>query len=586
MKRTKRNPISLRATILGVFFSLWLVAIGTKVIYLQVFQGDLLSKKASDQYEASIQAEGKRGVIYDRNHREMAVSIDATSIAANPARLSDVGRTSTVLAKALQIDRKALIKKLSLKRSFVWVQRLVSPKESAAVSALQISGIDFLAEHQRFYPNRTLAAQVLGFTGIDGNGLEGIEYRYNEELRGNPESRTILKDALGRGFASEEETTGGTDGHDLVLTIDRTVQFLAEQAIKKAVDTFAAKSGMAVVLDPETGAVLGMAHYPFFNPNVYGEFEQWKWRNRAITDPFEPGSTMKIFTAAAALEKGGITSNSIFFCENGSYRVGGHTIHDTHENGWLSLQQIVKYSSNIGAAKVLEKIGPEVLYTTLLDFGFGEKTGIDCPGETNGCLAPYRQWQGVDASTIAFGQGLSVSAIQLAAAVNAIANHGVLMQPYVVQSVTDAAGNEIVHFGPHVVRRAVSAETARTVTKIMETVTTEGGTGENAAIEGYSVAGKTGTAQEADDKGGYARGLYVSSFAGFVPAENPRATIVVIVTEPQKDHYGGTVAGPAFREIAEGILQYLGVQPTGVPVYSPDHDINHLTVSRGHGVQG
>ena len=578
MKRTKRNPISLRISILGVFFSIWLLVIGTKAVYLQVFRGDWLSKKASDQYESSVQSEGKRGVIYDCNHREMAVSIDATSIGAYPAKVTNANRTSAILAKALQIDRKMLFKKLSLNRSFVWVERQVTPKEREAVSECRLGGIDFRTEHKRFYPSRTLAAQVLGFTGIDGNGLEGLEYRYNQDLIGRAQSLTIFKDALGRGFASEEQSAAVANGHNLILTIDRTVQFLAEQALKETVAAFSAKSAMAVVMDPRSGAVLAMAHYPFFNPNTYSEFDRWQWRNRAITDPFEPGSTLKIFTAAAAIEKGDVSPNSIFYCENGSYRVGGHTIHDTHKNGWLSLQQIVKVSSNIGAAKVLEKIGPEALYTTLRAFGFGEPTGIDCPGETAGALAPYRQWRGVDAATISFGQGVSVSAIQLAAAVNAIANGGVLMRPYVVQAVTDASGKEIRQYEPQVVRRAVSAGTARTITGIMETVTTEGGTGENVGLDGYAVAGKTGTAQKTDDNGVYARGKYVASFVGFVPADDPRATIVVIVDEPEKEHYGGLVAGPAFKKIAEGLLQYLNVTPV--------NSVNQLIVSKGHDVQG
>ena len=578
MKPTRRNPISLRASVLGVLFSMWLLVIGAKAVQLQVFRGDWLSEKASDQYEASVQTEGKRGVIFDCNRREMAVSIDATSIGAYPRKVDDVNRTSAALAKTLRIDRRALIQRLSLGRSFVWVERQVTPKESAAVSALQLGGIDFRNEHKRFYPSRTLAAQVLGFTGVDGNGLEGIEYRYNENLKGNAKSQTVLKDALGRGFSSEEGSTVSSSGQDLVLTIDRAVQFITEQAIKEVVDEFSAKSAMAIVMVPETGAVLAMAHYPFFNPNAYNEFDRWQWRNRAITDPFEPGSTLKIFTAAAAIEKGGVTPDCIFYCENGEYRVGRHTIHDTHKNGWLSLQQIIKYSSNIGAVKVLERIGPKVLDDTLRAFGFGERTGIDCPGETAGCLAPYRNWRGVDGSTISFGQGISVSAIQLAAAVNAIANDGVLMQPFVVQAVTDESGREIKRFEPRIVRRAVSSETARMIKRIMTTVTSEGGTGEKVGLEEYSVAGKTGTAQKTDEMGVYAKGKYVSSFVGFVPADNPKVTIVVIVDEPEHDHYGGAVAGPAFRKIAQELLYYMNVPPA-----LPD---NQLIVSRGNRVRG
>lgn len=578
MRKIRNNPIGLRASILGIFFSIWMLVIGGRVVYLQIFQGDFLAEKASDQYEGSVRAEGKRGVIYDRNRKEMALSIDATSICAYPEKVNDVIGTAAILSDTLSLDRRNLLKNLSLDRSFVWVERQVTPKESVAISQLQLSGIDFLSENKRFYPNRTLAAQVLGFTGIDGKGLEGIEYRYNEDLHGKSDRRTVLKDALGRGYVTEQTVTAVNHGHDLVLTIDRTVQFIAEQALQEVVNEFSAESAMAVVMVPESGAVLAMAHYPFFNPNVYREFEQWQWRNRAITDPFEPGSTMKIFTAAAAIEKGSVTPDTIFFCENGSYHVAGHPITDTHENGWLSLQQIVKVSSNIGAVKVLEKIGPEALYTTLRNFGFGDRTSIDCPGETAGSLASYKRWRGMDGSAVSFGHGLSVSAVQLSAAVNALANDGVLMRPFVVQAVMDADGRDVKRFEPKIVRRAVSVHTARTVTGMMKTVTTEGGTGAGIALEGYPVAGKTGTAQKTDEKGAYAPGRYVSSFAGFLPADQPRATIVVIVDEPEHTYYGGLVAGPAFKKIARELMLYLNVPPT--------YDGNRLTVSRGDGVRG
>ena len=576
MKRTPKNPIPFRASVVGVFFSLWLAGIAGKAVYLQTFQGDFLSKKASDQYEASVRDDGKRGAIYDRNRMEMAVSIDTTSIGAYPGKIKDAAKMSAVLSKTLQIDRANLTKRLAPGKTFVWVERQVTPRETEAVSALGLGGIDFRTEHKRFYPSRTLAAQVLGFVNIDGNGVEGIEYHYNSELKGDKGRRTVFRDALGRGIASQEENAASVNGEDLILTLDRTIQFMAEQALKEAVDTFGAKSAMAVVMDPKTGAVLAMAHYPFFNPNTYGEFTKWQWRNRAITDRFEPGSTLKVFTAAAGVEHKNLTPASQFFCENGVYRVGGHTIHDTHEYGWLSLEQIVKFSSNIGATKVLEKMGGESLYTTLKAFGFGDKTGIDCPGETAGSLAPYKQWQAIDACNIAFGQGMSVSALQLTAAISAIANDGVLMKPYVVQAVTDSAGKELTRFEPQVVRRAVSAATARTIKTMMMSVTSEGGTAERIALDDYPIAGKTGTAQKVGETGGYAAGKYVSSFVGFVPADDPKATILVVVDEPEKSHYGGVVAGPAFRKIAEECLNYMNVSPT-----RPN---TRLTVARGEGV--
>ena len=578
MKRIKKNRIGLRMCIVGVFFSVWLMAIGAKAVYLQVCQGDRLSQIASCQYEQSYQAEGKRGTIFDCKHREMAVSIDATSIGAYPPKVKNIQETSAALATVLKVNRQALAGKLSSKRPFVWIERQVTPKERAAVMELALWGIDFRAEPKRCYPNRTLAAQVIGFAGIDNRGLEGIEYHFDRELRGNPQRLTVLKDALGRGFAPEQMALNDNIGQDLILTIDRTIQYISEQALKEVVERTSAKSGMVLVMAPTTGAMLAIAHYPFFNPNAFQTYDQQVWRNRAITDPFEPGSTLKMFTAAAAIESGQVTANSIFFCENGSLTMDGHTIHDSHEHGWLSLQQIIKYSSNIGTIKVMEKIGPKTLYQTLRSFGFGEKTGIDCPGETAGSLAPVKQWMKMDARAISFGQGISVSAIQLISGVNAIANDGILMRPYVVEAIGAPSGHIVKRFEPKRVRRAVSAKTAQTVNRILRTVVTDGGTGENAALESYEVAGKTGTAQKTDEKGTYAKGKYIASFVGFVPADKPLLTLLVVVDEPQKEYYASQVAAPVFQKIAQKVLLYMNVQPGNMP--------SRLTVSRDSEVQG
>jgi cell division protein FtsI (penicillin-binding protein 3) len=304
-----------------------------------------------------------------------------------------------------------------------------------------------------------------------------------------------------------------------------------------------------------------LAHYPLLNPNALNEFDQDLWRNRVITDPFEPGSTMKIFSAAAAIESGTCSPNSIFYCENGAYRVGRHVVHDTHEYGWLSLQQIIKYSSNIGAIKFSTQTGSEHLFRTLQNFGFGIKTGIDCPGESAGSLSSFKKWTKIDAGTISFGQGISVSALQLIAATSAIANKGIFMTPYVVQAITDNNGRLIKSFAPSKGRRVISEKTARTLTRIMQTVTTEGGTGVNAALEGYSVCGKTGTAQKIGKNGGYENGKYVSSFVGFVPSEHPKVAILVVIDEPKGQHYGGTVAAPAFKNIAQKTLAYMNISP-------------------------
>ncbi|MEJ2167554.1 MAG: penicillin-binding protein 2 [Desulfobacterales bacterium] len=314
-------------------------------------------------------------------------------------------------------------------------------------------------------------------------------------------------------------------------------------------------------MQPQTGALLAIAHYPSVNPNSYLEYGRFRWRNRAITDPFEPGSTIKIFSAAAALEYGNIKQNDIFYCENGAYKIGKIVVHDIRRHGWLSLQQIVKFSSNIGAAKVGEKVGAKKLYQTFRSFGFGEKTGIDCPGETTGSLSYYSAWSDIDIGAVSFGHGISVSAIQLVTAVSAIANDGNLMKPYIVKQVTDQNGLTVKAFQPRQVRRAVSARTAGIVKKIMKTVITAGGTGVNAALDGYSVCGKTGTTRKLDEDGKYSDSRHMASFVGFTPADDPQIAILVVIDEPQEIYYGGAVAAPVFKDIAQQTLNYLNVAP-------------------------
>jgi len=561
MKPIEKKYIRLRVIIVGSIFSLFFAVICAKAVYLQVFRGPWLSQKAANQYEVSCRSYGKRGTIYDTNIKELAISIDVASIAAYPPKIKNAQATAKSLSRVLKINRKSLVKKLASNKKFVWIKRKATPKEAEAVRNLKIAGIDFMSEHKRFYPNKTLAAQMLGFTDIDDHGLEGIEFYYNSYLQGAASKYTVLKDALGRSFDAEKTTGLNYSGNNLILTIDSVIEYIMEKALEEAVTKFSAKSGMAIVMAPKTGAILALAHYPFFNPNAINDFNKKIWRNRIITDPFEPGSTMKIFAAAAAIESGSSSPNSIFYCENGAYKIGKHVIHDTHKHGWLSLQQIIKHSSNIGTVKFSEITGSESLYKTLRDFGFGAKTEIDCPGETAGSMASYRRWTKIDTGTISFGQGISVSALQLITATSAIANKGVLMKPYIVQAITDQNGRLIKSFGPRKVRRVLSEKTARTLAGIMKTVITEGGTGVNAALEGYSVCGKTGTAQKIGEKGKYTDGKYISSFVGFLPEKMPKAVILVVINEPEKQHYGSIVAAPTFKKVASKIIDYMNIRP-------------------------
>ena len=564
MKTDESKMLRFRIRILGsVMYALFILMVG-KAVYYQVFLNEWLADKALNQYEKVDVFSGKRGNIYDAADRKMAVSIDVVSVGAHPKQIRDVRATVKALTEIFRIDRRELINNLYSTKPFVWIKRQITPKESKMLADLKLPGIVLKPEYSRFYPNKYLGAQVVGFCGLDGKGIEGVEYFYNAELQGTEDRVKVLKDALGRRFESEKTLATDSLGNNLILTIDGAIQYITEKAIEEAVTGFGGKSGMAIVMNPRTGGILALAHYPSYNPNAFREYAKGDLRNRALTDPFEPGSTLKIFSVAAAIESGICKPTTIFNCENGAYQVGTNVVHDTHSYGMLTVQEIIKYSSNIGAIKVGQAVGAEILYKNLRNFGFGEKTGIDCAGESSGVLAPYTKWRKIDAGTIAFGQGISVSAIQLVTATSAIANGGILMKPRLVQAITDASGQIVRRIDPAPVRRVISTETARTVRQMMKEVITTGGTGVQAALEGYTVCGKTGTAQKIIN-GSYARGKYVSSFIGFVPADHPEAVILVIVDEPQKRYYGGTVAAPAFKRIALETLGYLNIPPQNIP---------------------
>ena len=578
MTKTITKRTRHRAAIVGALFFLSLCAISAQAIRLHVFERDWLSERADRESTYNGVVQGKRGAITDRNKEPLAVSIDSPSIAAFPRRIIDRKNAARQLAAALKQPEKQVFDTLNPKRSFVWLKRQATPRQASMVRQMEIQGIEFMTEHTRYYPSKTLAAQLVGFSGVDSRGLEGMEYYLNAHLKGKEQKISVRKDAKGRRFEGQSTPPDLVVGNDVVLTIDRTIQHIAQKALEAAVLEYAAKSGMAVVMKPSTGEVLALAHHPFFNPNNYREFHKDAWRNRAITDPFEPGSTMKMFSVAAAIDSGICSPSTIFFCENGEYRIGRNTIHDTKSHGWLSLQQIVKYSSNIGTVKISEKLGPGRLYGYLKGFGFGSRTGIPCPGETSGSLSNFKRWSAIDTGAISFGQGISVSAIQLTAAASAIANDGLLMKPLLIREVLDRNGKIVEKFSPEPVRQVIDPQTASTVRRILQTVISEGGTGVHASLDGYSICGKTGTAQKIDETGTYSKDRYLSSFVGFVPANRPELTILVIVDEPKIQTYGGIVAAPAFRQIALETLTYLNIPPGPAA--------ERLRVSRSNGAKG
>jgi cell division protein FtsI (penicillin-binding protein 3) len=565
MKDSREKWSRIRIRIIGVFFAVFFVLTSARAFYLQILKKDDWTKRADKQHQKMVPLTPARGTIYDSTGAPLAVSVEVDSCFAEPAVIEDVEKAASGLAPLLGMPRDVVAKKLSGKRSFVWLQRQITPELASKIKALKISGIGFVKETRRFYPNSEVAAHVIGFTGLDPEGLEGIELGYNRQILGSTGYMITERDALGREIALVGTVIKkASKGYNVTLTLDKNIQYIAEKELTKAVTESRAAGGIALVMEPQTGKMLAMASSPNFNPNAFRRYPHDALRNRAIADSFEPGSTMKVFILATALEEKVAGPDDVFNCENGSYAIGGRVIHDTHKHGSLRVSEILKYSSNIGAAKVGSRLGPQRVFDGLKKFGFGESSGIDLPGEVAGYMRERSRWGGIDLATISFGQGISVSSVQLVAAVSAIANGGTLMKPYLVEKISDDSGTVVRQFAPQIRRRVLSPATAQAMSKMMVGVTTEGGTGGNAAVDGYRVAGKTGTAQKVDALTKcYSANKRTASFIGFVPADRPRLAILVVVDEPKTNVYGGVVAAPVFREIALQSLCYLKVTPTG-----------------------
>ena len=565
-----RNWLKFRIIVIFAVFILIAIAISARAYQLHILKSEKLSQLAKKQRKRIIPLAPKRGVIYDRNREELALSIDVDSIYAVPPKVANIRKYAGKLSKILKMNEKKLRKRLDTDRSFIWIKRKVTQDQSKKVRNLKFDGIHFVKEARRFYPNREVAGNTIGFVGLDPEGLEGLELQYNDYLKGEAALSVIERDALGRIiFSHGSGQRHDLAGNDLVLTMDKSIQYIAEKELREAVVKAKAKSGIAIVMNPKNGEILAIAIHPQFNPNIFWKYTPSCWRNRAITDSFEPGSTFKAFLIAASLEGGAVSQNDIFFCENGSYSVFSNTIHDVHPHGWLNLKNVLKYSSNIGASKIGEKLGKKKYYEYIKKFGFGERTGIDLPGETAGSVRPPKNWSKIAIDTISFGQGISVTAIQLISALSVIANKGYLMKPYLVKQIVTPEGKVIKEFTSKTVRRVISEKTAGQVRSLLKTTVLRDGTGTMAYIDGYKVAGKTGTSQKADlSSGGYLKDMYIASFIGFVPADDPEIAILVVIDEPKGNYYGGQVAAPVFKKIAEKTLHYLGVLPTVVTAKS------------------
>ncbi|MBK8013395.1 MAG: transpeptidase family protein [Deltaproteobacteria bacterium] len=556
--RRGEEAVSPRARIacVGVVMLLAIGFVVARAVELQVTDGRRYEAAARKQAMISARVKAKRGAIRDRHGKELAITVDVDSVYAEPNRVDDP-QAAEKLARTLGLPVRTVAQKLARRRSFVYIQRRVDANAAAKVRALGLRGVGTRPEPKRFYSNMNLAAHVVGFTNLDGEGVAGVERLFDDDLKGKSYLLSGLRDALGQKVLSEGFVPSAVlEGADLDLTIDRQIQFAADEALREAVDAHEAKGGVALVLEVATGDVLAMSSYPTFNPNNLARSTPNDHLNRAIGAVYDPGSTVKVVTIAGALSSGVVSEGAELDCESGKFRIGRRTIRDSnHAYGVLSLSEIMKVSSNICAAKLGLALGRDRLHQWLVDFGLGVRTGIELPGELEGLVRPKERWRDIDVANIAFGQGLAVTPLQIAQATSVVASGGLRRSPRLVRAVVDKDGSRRTVDRPAPVR-VISEETARAVTSMMVGVTQEGGTAPLAAVPGFEVAGKTGTAQKIDPvTRAYSRELHVASFVGFVPAARPEVVILVLVDEPRRGgYYGGVVAAPAFQKIAVAAL--------------------------------
>ena len=505
-----------------------------------------------------MELEPRRGAIYDCNLKAQAFNLSMDSLYATPNTIKGRDKENIIekLLPILGTDRVYLKDRLYRKKSFIWLARKLTPNKSEAIKALKLKGLGFMKETKRIYPNSYLASHVIGFSGMDNMGLEGIERDFDKYLKGTAGWAIFLRDARQKKLNIWEKMVLPVDGLDLVLTIDEVIQYIAERELDKAFKSFNAKGASIIVMDPHTGRILAMASRPSYDLNDHSSVNKDSMRNRSICDLFEPGSVFKIVTASAALEEKKVTEEDKFFCENGAYRVGGRILHDHTSHGVLTFRQVIEESSNIGTVKVAQLLGADTVYRYLKAFGFGSKLGIDLSGEISGMIKPPRAWSKTSISAIPIGQEVGVTALQLVSAISVIANGGQLMKPYIIDSVRDKGGRVIKQNKPVLIRKVISVDTAMRIKKIL-TGAVEEGTGKLAKVSGFSAAGKTGTAQKLDPNGAYSHTKFVASFIGFSPAEDPILAIVVTVDEPHPYYFGGVVAAPVFQKVAGDAIRYI-----------------------------
>ncbi len=552
-----------------VWLAAWIVVFSLlllRMVDLQVVRAGVLTRLAIRQQIESIQLPGRRGLILDRMGRPLAVNVEVDSVYAVPRAIEDPQAFARRVAPLLGLRGADVVARLGRGGPyFAWLARRLPSPVSRRLSALGLGdAIGVLPESRRAYPAGELAASVIGFAGVDNTGLAGLELQYDPVLRGTGGVGLADRDAIGRELVQTQRiVTPPRDGDTLVLTLDEVIQHIAERELARALRDTHARGGVAIVMDPQTGQILAMAGLPSFDLNHYQQAPPALWKSRAVADVYEPGSTFKLILAAAALDAHAVTLDDRF-ADPGKIRINGATIHDaepTEHFASLGLADIVKYSSNVGAAQVATRLGKAAFAAYIRRFGFGRPTGIDLPGEAAGIVRPVSEWRGPSLQNIGFGQGISVTPIQLLVAASAFATHGLAVHPHLVEVIRDPAGHAVATPGDLPPTRVIEPEIADQVFAMMRAVVA-GGTGVKAQVPGYEVAGKTGTAQRPSPRGGYEPGAYVSSFVGIVPASSPRLAILVIVDTPRGAYFGGDVAAPVFREIARQVLWYLRVPPT------------------------
>jgi cell division protein FtsI (penicillin-binding protein 3) len=545
-----------------VFFLLAFACLYYRLFLLQIVRHEDLLKKALDNHRLNVKIHPRRGNIYDREGRPLAMSIRVKSVYAAVDRIASPKTAARSLSRCLSLPYEDLLKKLSKKKKFVWLARKLDGSLADRIERLQIDGVGFREEVKRVYPQGGLLGHVIGFVDIDNRGLEGLELRADRYLRGQSGWRASYRDRKGREIMTlRSQDIPPIDGYDLSLTVDAVIQHIAESELEKGCRQFNALAGCLIVLEPKTGAVLALANWPSYDPNAPANSPAEHRRNRCITDVYEPGSTFKIVTVAAALDNGCVSMGDVTFCENGAFRVGRHVLHDVHPYGNLSTVEVIRKSSNIGAVKIAMRLGEEKLHQGVHRFGFGSPTGIGLPGEVGGILHPLSRWSGLSIAAVPMGHEVGVTPLQMAVAVAAIANGGVSMRPYIVDTVTNSSGAVVRSRAPEARGRVVSEATAAALVSAMEGVPTRAGTAPRAALEEYTVAGKTGTSQKLDPDGRYSHSKFVGSFVGFAPSRDPALLILVTLDEPKPLYYGGTVAAPIFKEVAKRTLKYLAVPP-------------------------